>query len=73
VCKGSVAAGQGAGGRSYDVQPGEPDESIIVYRMESTDPEVKMPELPNRLPHAAGVALVREWIASMPPRACREE
>jgi hypothetical protein len=41
--------------------------------MESTDPEVKMPELPNRLPHTAGAELVREWIAAMPPRLCREE
>lgn len=72
VCKGPVAAGQGSGGLHHDIVPAQPDESIMVYRMESTDPEVKMPELPNRVPHAEGIALVREWIAEMEPRVCGE-
>lgn len=70
VCKPPVAAGKGAGGRPYDVVPGHPELSIMTFRMESTDPEVKMPELPNRLPDAAGVALVTEWIAAMQPAGC---
>lgn len=70
VCKPPVAAGKGAGGRPYDVVPGHPELSIMTYRMESTDPEVKMPELPNRLPDAAGVALITEWIAAMQPAGC---
>ncbi|RMG93918.1 MAG: hypothetical protein D6705_17445 [Deltaproteobacteria bacterium] len=70
VCKEPVAAGPGTGGREYDVVPGLPDESILVYRMESTDPETRMPELPIRIPHADGIALVREWITSMEPVGC---
>ena len=72
VCKGPVAAGRGTGGLSYDINPGDPDSSIIVHRMQSTDPEVKMPELPQRIPHMAGIELIREWIASMDPQMCGE-
>jgi uncharacterized repeat protein (TIGR03806 family) len=70
VCKGPVAAGPGSGDRKFDVVPGAPDESILILRMESTDPEVKMPEIPNRLPHEPGIALIREWIENLPMVAC---
>lgn len=66
VCRTPVAAGPGSGGHDYDIVPGEPDASILVYRMESTDPEIKMPELPTVTSDARGVALIREWIAAMP-------
>lgn len=69
VCKVPVAAGE-TGGRRFDIVPGAPDESVMVFRMESDVPGIKMPELPSLLPHAEGVALVREWIAAMPPQAC---
>ena len=45
--------------------PGKPEESIIVYRLESTEPGVMMPELPRRLVAEEATALVREWIAQM--------
>jgi uncharacterized repeat protein (TIGR03806 family) len=64
-----VAAGRGSGGRSYDVVPGRPDESILLYRLQSTDPGIMMPELGRRLVDEEGVALVREWIASLPAGA----
>jgi uncharacterized repeat protein (TIGR03806 family) len=66
VKKPPVAAGIGSGGRVYDIVPGRPDESILVYRIASTHPGVMMPELGKRLVHEEGVALVREWIAAMP-------
>lgn len=71
VCKTAAAAGPGTGGFQYDIVPGDPDHSILVFRMESTDPELKMPELPNLLPDIEGVALIRAWIASL-PGACDE-
>ena len=71
TCKTPAAAGAGNGGLQYDIVPGSPDESILVFRIEATDPEVKMPELPNRLPHAAGIALIREWIGAMQPVDCQ--
>ena len=62
VMKKPVAAGKGSGGRLYSIVPGRPDESIILYRMESTDPGVMMPELGRSLVHSEGVELVRQWI-----------
>ena len=74
ILKTPVAAGRGSGGRLYDIVPGKPDESILVYRIESTDPGVMMPELPRRLVDEEGVALVREWIAGLDTsRALRTE
>lgn len=65
VNKGPVAAGKASGGRLYDITAGNPDASIIVYRMESTDPEVMMPEMGRKLVHKEGIELIREWITSM--------
>ena len=62
VMKKPVAAGKGSGGRLYSIVPGRPDESILLYRMESTDPGVMMPELGRSLVHEEGVELVRQWI-----------
>jgi uncharacterized repeat protein (TIGR03806 family) len=72
VFKPPVAAGLGSGGLEYDIVPGKPDQSIIVYRISSTHPSVMMPELGKRLVHDEGVALVRQWIASMPEQALKQ-
>jgi uncharacterized repeat protein (TIGR03806 family) len=70
VWKTPVAAGRGSGGNFYDIVPGQPDKSILVYRMESTEPGVMMPELGRRMVDRPGIDLVRSWIAGMPdPRA----
>jgi uncharacterized repeat protein (TIGR03806 family) len=69
VRKRPVAAGRGSGGREFAIAPGEPDASILVYRMESTDPGIAMPELGRATVHAEGVVLLREWIAAMPKSA----
>ena len=66
VCKVPAAAGAGTGGNAHDIVPGKPDESIVIFRMNSLDPEIKMPELPNRVIDTAGLELIREWIAAMP-------
>lgn len=66
VCKVPAAAGPGTGGHPYDIVPGHPETSIMVFRMNSLDPEIKMPELPNRVIDAKGVALIEAWIAGMP-------
>ncbi len=66
VCKPPVAAGAGSGGRLFGIVPGQPDASILVYRIESTEPEIKMPELGRNLVDDQGVALIRQWIAQLP-------
>lgn len=65
VCKAPIAAGPGTGGRLYDIVPGLPDESIFVFRLESVEPEIRMPELLRQTVHTESVALVKEWIAAM--------
>ncbi len=66
VCKPPVAAGRGSGGRLFGIVPGRPDDSIMMFRLESTEADVKMPELGRNLVDAEGAALIREWIAAMP-------
>src|SRR5690606_29682825 len=61
VCKVPAAAGPGTGGNAYDILPGHPEGSIMVFRMNSLDPEIKMPELPNRIIDARGVELIEAW------------
>jgi len=72
VCKVPAAAGPGTGGSAFDIVPGHPEQSIVVYRMASSDPEIKMPELPSLLPDTFGVDLISQWIAAMPERDCTE-
>ncbi|MCW5620376.1 MAG: hypothetical protein KIS79_04635, partial [Burkholderiales bacterium] len=69
-CKLPIAAGRGTGGHDYGIAPGEPDASILTYRMLSTDPSVMMPELGRSLVHEEGVALIRDWIAAMDRYDC---
>lgn len=64
-CKSPIAAGRGSGGRLFDVVPGKPDQSILVYRLQSDDPGEMMPELGRAVVHEEGVALIAEWIAKM--------
>jgi len=64
-CKPPIAAGSGTGGHKFSIVPGDPDASILTYRLASTDPGSMMPELGRGLAHAEGVALIRAWIAEM--------
>ncbi|MEO1310086.1 MAG: SO2930 family diheme c-type cytochrome [Pseudomonadota bacterium] len=65
LCKLPIAAAQGTGGRKHDIVPGDPDASILHYRMASDNPAEMMPELGRSTVHAEGVALVRAWIAAL--------
>ena len=65
IGKAPVAAGKGSGDRSFDIVPGRPDESILLYRIESVDPGVMMPEVGRSIVHTEGVTLVRKWIEGL--------
>ncbi|MEE4155093.1 MAG: SO2930 family diheme c-type cytochrome [Erythrobacter sp.] len=67
IAKPPVAAGRGAGGLEVSIAPGDPDASILLYRMASTEPGIAMPELGRSTNDAEGIAVVRRWIASMEP------
>ena len=65
VMKPPVAAGRGSGGMQYSIVPGKSNQSILLYRMESGDPGIRMPEINRQIPHTEGIALIREWIKNM--------
>jgi uncharacterized repeat protein (TIGR03806 family) len=66
LCKAPVAAGRGAGkDLPFDIVPGKPERSILVYRMDSRDPGVMMPELGRSLIHDEGVELIRQWVGQL--------
>lgn len=62
-----IAAGAGAGDNMIDIDPGHPDNSILVYRLESLNAEVMMPELGRTMVHKEGVKLIRDWVTSLKP------
>lgn len=65
VMKRPVAAGRGSGNLEFDILPGDPDRSILVYRMESLEGGVAMPEIGRSSRDPQGEAAVRAWIRDM--------
>lgn len=65
VLKHPVAAGRGSGGLKQVIVPGDPDASILLLRMASTEPGIAMPELGRSVNDPQALALIREWIAAM--------
>lgn len=61
-----VAAGRGSGGLEFDIDPGSPETSILLHRMKSLEPGVMMPELSRSLVDEAGVALIADYLRSLP-------
>ena len=66
LLKRPVAAGRGSGNRDFDIDPGHPDNSILLFRMASTEPGIAMPELGRATTHDEALALLARWIATMP-------
>jgi len=66
VCKPPTAAGTGGGNLVYDIVPGDPASSILIFRMASVDPAIQMPELSKSVVHDEGVQLIANWIATLP-------
>ncbi len=60
-----TAAGRGSGDRDFAIAPGHPDQSYMVYRMQSLDSGIAMPELGRNMVHDEGVALVSDWIKTL--------
>lgn len=65
IGKHPTAAGRGSGQHRLVIEEGEPDASILLYRMASSEPGVAMPELGRTQIDDAGVELIRAWIASI--------
>jgi len=65
VFKPPIAAGKGSGDLQYSIVPGNPEESILLYRMKSEDPGIMMPEIGRSIVHQEGVALIEEYIKNL--------
>ena len=65
VFKTPVAAGRGSGGLKFDIVPGKPDQSILLFRMKTNDPGIAMPELGREQLHKEGIELISNWIRQM--------
>jgi uncharacterized repeat protein (TIGR03806 family) len=65
LCKPPTAAGPGTGGHSFDIVPGQPDQSIMPFRLAGTAPGIRMPEVGRSLSHEEGTRLIRDWIEAM--------
>ena len=65
INKKPVATGRGSGGLEYSISPGEAQDSILLYRMISTDPGVMMPESGRSLTHYEAIEMIAEWIEEM--------
>ncbi len=70
LCKPPIAAGRGAGGRKYGLVPTQPHQSILLFRMQSDELDIMMPELGRALVHEKGAALISDWIAEMSAAPC---
>lgn len=67
ICKQPPGYDGGEAGLSYDIVPGNADESILPYRMSRLEAKDRMPPIGRAMVHAEGVALVREWVDSLSP------
>jgi uncharacterized repeat protein (TIGR03806 family) len=65
ICKTPAAAGPATGGFDFDIDPGSPETSIVIYRMSSTTNQIMMPQIGRSVVDVDGVALVAEWIEEM--------
>ncbi len=65
TCKPPVAAGGGTGGLSYALVPGDPENSIMIYRLNSLELDVSMPELGRSVIHEEGLQLLTDWVDSL--------
>lgn len=68
VCKSPSSAGD-TGGRRFDVVPGHPERSVLLYRMQITESAYRMPE-GSRTPDAVGIDVISRWIAALPGDDC---
>lgn len=54
-----------APGLTFNIVPGDPDQSIAIFRMSSALDGIKMPEIAKSVVHQEGVDLARAWIQTL--------
>ena len=68
VCKSPSSAGD-TGGHRFDIVPGKPEQSVLLYRMQLTNSAYRMPE-GSRMPDVRGIDVVAGWITALPKDDC---
>ena len=68
VCKSPSSAGD-TGGHRFDILPGKPEESVLLYRMQLTNSAYRMPE-GSRAPDVIGIDVIAAWIKALPQDDC---
>jgi len=64
-CKSPVAAGGGSGGLDYAISPGSAESSIMIFRLNSLELDVSMPELGRSVIHEEGLQLLTDWVNNL--------
>ena len=62
ICKSPTTAGSSSGGRNFDIVPAAPNDSIVSFRVHSTDAGAQMPPIARSVAHDEAVALLDDWI-----------
>lgn len=47
------------------IEPGQPDKSVLLQRIKTNDPDLRMPPLARNVVDTEGAALIEQWIAGM--------
>lgn len=70
VCKKPLAYGGPGAPYQYGIEPGQPDVSLLLYRMSRTTTGDVMPVVGRHVNHSEGNALIRDWIKQLTLPAC---
>ncbi|MCC7596208.1 hypothetical protein IGS61_01830 [Janthinobacterium sp. FW305-129] len=70
ICKKPLAYGGPGLPYQYDIVPGSPETSILLYRTSHTDSESVMPVIGRAANHAEANAMLSAWIAGMAKAEC---
>ena len=62
ICKSPTTAGSSSGGRNFDIVPGAADDSIVSFRVHSSDASAQMPPIARSVSHNEAVAILDDWI-----------
>lgn len=71
ICKTPTSAGGATCGLTYDIVPGQPEQSILICRVASREPKVQMPPLATKLAHTDAVKLLSDWVAGLTNAPCK--
>jgi uncharacterized repeat protein (TIGR03806 family) len=65
ICKRPTTAGSSSGGHDYDIVPGSAMDSIMSFRLHSSQPGIQMPPIARSVTHDEAVAVVDDWITTV--------